>query len=233
MRLDKYLSDCGFGTRKEVKILIKSGRVSANGEILKDAGMSVAGESGVTVDGKAAVYREFVYIMMNKPQGYISATEDRKYPVVTDILSEEYRRFNPAPVGRLDIDTEGLLILTNDGKLNHALTSPKKNVYKKYFAILDKEAEENDVKVFADGMEFKDFTAKSAVLEICKNKKEVYISIAEGKFHQVKRMCERIGKSVVYLKRVSIGDLKLDDSLKTGEYRELTKSETEILKRSC
>ena len=233
MRLDKYLSDCGFGTRKEVKALIKSGRVSVGGELVKDAGISVDSKIKVEVDGKTAVYREFVYIMMNKPQGYISATEDRNYPVVSDILSDEYSRFAPAPVGRLDIDTEGLLILTNDGKLNHALTSPKKNVYKKYFAILDKDADESDIQAFADGMEFKDFTAKSAVLEICENKEEVYISIAEGKFHQVKRMCERVGKSVVYLKRVSMGDLKLDENLKTGEYRELTETETEILKKSC
>ncbi len=233
MRLDKYLSDCGFGTRKEVKALIKSGRVSVGGELVKDAGISVDSKIKVEVDGKTAVYREFVYIMMNKPQGYISATEDRNYPVVTDILSSEYSRFAPAPVGRLDIDTEGLLILTNDGKLNHALTSPKKNVYKKYFAILDKDADESDIQAFADGMEFKDFTAKSAVLEICENKKEVYISIAEGKFHQVKRMCERVGKNVMYLKRVSMGDLKLDENLKTGEYRELTETETEILKKSC
>ena len=233
MRLDKYLSDCGFGTRKEVKALIKSGRVSVGGELVKDAGISVDSKIKVEVDGKTAVYREFVYIMMNKPQGYISATEDRNYPVVTDILSSEYSRFAPAPVGRLDIDTEGLLILTNDGKLNHAMTSPKKNVYKKYFAILDKDADESDIQAFADGMEFKDFTAKSAVLEICENKKEVYISIAEGKFHQVKRMCERVGKNVMYLKRVSMGDLKLDENLKTGEYRELTETETEILKKSC
>lgn len=233
MRLDKYLSDCGFGTRKEVKALIKSGRVSVGGELVKDAGISVDSKIKVEVDGKTAVYREFVYIMMNKPQGYISATEDRNYPVVTDILSSEYSRFAPAPVGRLDIDTEGLLILTNDGKLNHALTSPKKNVYKKYFAILDKDADESDIQAFADGMEFKDFTAKSAVLEICENKKEVYISIAEGKFHQVKRMCGRVGKNVMYLKRVSMGDLKLDENLKTGEYRELTETETEILKKSC
>ena len=233
MRLDKYLSDCGFGTRKEVKALIKSGRVSVGGELVKDAGISVDSKIKVEVDGKTAVYREFVYIMMNKPQGYISATEDRNYPVVTDILSSEYSRFAPAPVGRLDIDTEGLLILTNDGKLNHAMTSPKKNVYKKYFAILDKDADESDIQAFADGMEFKDFTAKSAVLEICENKKEVYISIAEGKFHQVKRMCGRVGKNVMYLKRVSMGDLKLDENLKTGEYRELTETETEILKKSC
>lgn len=230
MRLDKFLSDCGFGTRKEVKSLIKKGVVLINGVSEKDSGKNVSENDEVTVSGEKAVYREFIYIMMNKPQGYISATEDRNYPVVTDILSEEYQRFEPAPVGRLDIDTEGLLILTNDGKLNHELTSPKKDVYKTYFAVLDKEAEESDIKAFADGMEFKEFTSKSAVLEICENKKDVYISIAEGKFHQVKRMCERVGKTVTYLKRVSMGDLKLDEKLLPGEYRELTEEELKILK---
>ncbi len=230
MRLDKFLSDCGFGTRKEVKVFIKNGIVFVNGMPEKDSGRNVSEKDEVTVRGEKAVYREFIYIMMNKPQGYISATEDRHYPVVTDILSDEYRRFGPAPVGRLDIDTEGLLILTNDGKLNHELTSPKKDVYKTYFAILDKEAEESDKKAFADGMEFKEFTAKGAVLEICDNKKEVYISIAEGKFHQVKRMCERVGKTVTYLKRISMGCLKLDESLAPGEYRELTEEELNILK---
>lgn len=230
MRLDKFLSDCGFGTRKEVKALIKKGVVLINGVSEKDSGKNVSENDEVTVSGEKAVYREFIYIMMNKPQGYISATEDRNYPVVTDILSEEYQRFEPAPVGRLDIDTEGLLILTNDGKLNHELTSPKKDVYKTYFAVLDKEAEESDIKAFADGMEFKEFTSKSAVLEICENKKDVYISIAEGKFHQVKRMCERVGKTVTYLKRVSMGDLKLDEKLLPGEYRELTEEELKILK---
>lgn len=230
MRLDKFLSDCGFGTRKEVKVLIKKGVVLINGVSEKDSGKNVSENDEVTVSGEKAVYREFIYIMMNKPQGYISATEDRNYPVVTDILSEEYQRFEPAPVGRLDIDTEGLLILTNDGKLNHELTSPKKDVYKTYFAVLDKEAEESDIKAFADGMEFKEFTSKSAVLEICENKKDVYISIAEGKFHQVKRMCERVGKTVTYLKRVSMGDLKLDEKLLPGEYRELTEEELKILK---
>ena len=135
MRLDKFLSDCGFGTRKEVKSLIKKGVVLINGVSEKDSGKNVSENDEVTVSGEKAVYREFIYIMMNKPQGYISATEDRNYPVVTDILSEEYQRFEPAPVGRLDIDTEGLLILTNDGKLNHELTSPKKDVYKTYFAL--------------------------------------------------------------------------------------------------
>lgn len=232
MRLDKFLSGCGFGTRKEVKALIKKGAAAVNGVTETDAGKNIKPDDAVTVNGHPAEYREFVYIMMNKPAGYISATEDRHYPVVTELLDESYRRFLPAPVGRLDIDTEGLLILTNDGQLNHRLTSPSKNVYKTYFAVLDADAVESDIGTFRAGMEFKDFTAKSAVLEICEKRNEVFIKISEGKFHQVKRMCARVGKNVEYLKRVAIGDLWLDESLAPGEYRELTEEELEMI-RSC
>lgn len=230
MRLDKFLADGGFGTRKEVKRLIKSGAAAVNGVTEKDAGRNVSGSDNVTVNGKSVVSREFVYIMMNKPQGYVSATEDKHYPVVTELLDESYNRFAPSPVGRLDIDTEGLLLLTNDGALNHRLTSPSKNVYKTYFAVLDDEAEDKDTETFAGGMEFKDFTAKSARLTICENRREVFIEIAEGKFHQVKRMCARVGKNVEYLKRVAIGPLELDESLLPGEYRELDEKELELLK---
>lgn len=230
MRLDKYLADCGFGTRKEVKALIKNGAVTIDGQIEKDSGKNLPQGAEVFVNGQKAEYREFVYIMLNKPQGYISATEDRHYPVVTELLDEKYTRYSPSPIGRLDIDTEGLLLLTNDGALNHALTSPKKNIFKTYFAILDKEAEESDIAAFKAGMEFKDFTAKSAELIICEDQKQVYIKISEGKFHQVKRMCERVGKTVTYLKRIAIGNLELDDTLELGEYRELTAEELDMLK---
>ena len=183
----------------------------------------------VEVDGERLIYREFVYLMLNKPQGCVSAVYDKKYPVVTEFVPEEYAHFEVYPVGRLDIDTEGLLILTNDGQFAHEMTSPKKDVYKRYFAVLDKPMEEKDVEIFAGGMEFKEFTAKSAKLEITENPNEVYIEIAEGKFHQVKRMCERVGKTVTYLKRVAIGNLKLDESLEKGEVRELTKDELDML----
>ena len=172
---------------------------------------------------------DFVYLMLNKPQGCVSAVYDKKYPVVTEFVPEEYAHFEVYPVGRLDIDTEGLLILTNDGQFAHEMTSPKKDVYKRYFAVLDKPMEEKDVEIFAGGMEFKEFTAKSAKLEITENPNEAYIEIAEGKFHQVKRMCERVGKTVTYLKRVAIGNLKLDKSLEKGEVRELTKDELDML----
>ena len=229
MRIDKYISGCGYASRKDVKKLIKQGLVFIDGEVCKKPEEQTDENSIVEVDGERLIYREFVYLMLNKPQGCVSAVYDKNYPVVTKFVPEEYEHFEVYPVGRLDIDTEGLLILTNDGQFAHEMTSPKKDVYKRYFAVLDKPMEEKDVEIFAGGMEFKEFTAKSAKLEITENPNEVYIEIAEGKFHQVKRMCERVGKTVTYLKRVAIGNLKLDKSLEKGEVRELTKDELDML----
>lgn len=229
MRIDKYISGCGYASRKDVKKLIKQGLVFIDGKVCKKPEEQADENSVVEVDGERLIYREFVYLMLNKPQGCVSAVYDKKYPVVTEFVPEEYAHFEVYPVGRLDIDTEGLLILTNDGQFAHEMTSPKKDVYKRYFAVLDKPMEEKDIEVFAGGMEFKEFTAKSAKLEITENPNEVYIEIAEGKFHQVKRMCERVGKTVTYLKRVAIGGLELDESLEKGEVRELTKDELDML----
>lgn len=229
MRLDKYIAACGNESRKDVKKLIKQGLVTVDGIVCTKAELQVNEKSIVCVSGKEIYYRQFVYLMMNKPSGYVSAVFDKKYPVVTDLVGEEYAHFNVFPAGRLDIDTEGLLILTNDGQLAHEVTSPKKNVYKRYFARVDKPMDENDIKAFKQGMEFKEFTAKPAMLEITENPCEVYIEISEGKFHQVKRMCERTGKNVIYLKRVGIGSLKLDANLKSGEVRELSDEELSLL----
>lgn len=229
MRIDKYISGCGYASRKDVKKLIKQGRVTVDGEVCKKADEQVKGDSLVTVNGEKLHYRKFVYLMLNKPKGYVSAVFDKKYPVVTELVDEQYAHFEVFPVGRLDIDTEGLLILTNDGQFTHEMTSPKKNVYKRYFAVVDKPMDRNDIDEFAKGMEFKEFTAKSAKLEITENPCEVYIEIAEGKFHQVKRMCERVGKTVTYLKRVAVGGLTLDENLELGETRELTADELKIL----
>ena len=224
MRLDKFLSS--VGTRSEVKKLIKKGLVSVGGETVTDSGFQVS-ETDETVMymGERVLYREFVYIIMNKPRGYVSATWDKHQPVVVDILSEELKRFEPFPVGRLDIDTEGLLILTNDGDLTHKLISPKKDVSKTYFARTDVPMEDADAKLFEAGMDLGDFTSKPAKLEFTDNPNEVYITISEGKFHQVKRMCEKCGKKVVFLKRISIGKLKLKDGLGIGEYYEVSKDE--------
>ena len=229
MRIFKFISGFGYATCLDVKKLIKQGIVFIDGEVCKKPEEQTDENSIVEVDGERLIYREFVYLMLNKPQGCVSAVYDKKYPVVTEFVPEEYAHFEVYPVGRLDIDTEGLLILTNDGQFAHEMTSPKKDVYKRYFAVLDKPMEEKDVEIFAGGMEFKEFTAKSAKLEITENPNEVYIEIAEGKFHQVKRMCERVGKTVTYLKRVAIGNLKLDESLEKGEVRELTKDELDML----
>lgn len=229
MRIDKYIANCGYASRRDVKKLIKQGAVTVNGEACKKAEAQVDEDSVVCVNGEQLVYREFVYLMLNKPQDYVSAVFDKKYPVVTDLVDEKYAHFEVFPVGRLDIDTEGFLILTNDGQFAHEMTSPKKNVYKRYFARVDKPMEESDIEEFAKGMEFKDFTAKSARLEITDNPCEVYIEIAEGKFHQVKRMCERVGKTVTYLKRVAIGGVMLDESLPLGGVRELTQQELDKL----
>lgn len=221
MRLDKFLSDSTDMSRKDIKQLIKKKSVTVNGGIITKPETQVEENDAVTVNGQAVLYRRFIYLMLNKPSGYVSATEDKKYPVVTDLVPKEYRHFDVFPAGRLDIDTEGLLILTNDGEFVHDITSPKKNVYKRYFARLDKPAGDEDISVFAEGMEFKDFTAKPARLEICVGGTEAYVEIAEGKFHQVKRMFERVGKTVLYLKRVSIGGLELPEDLAPGEVKEI------------
>lgn len=222
MRLDKFLWE--LGSRSEIKKLLKSGTVTVDGVSVKDGGFQVKDTAHVCYMGKEIFYREFIYIIMNKPQNTVSATFDKKLPVVTDLLPVEYKKFEPFPVGRLDIDTEGLLILTNDGKLAHEITSPKKQVYKKYFAVTDIPMEKEDVKVFEDGMDLGDFTTLPAKLEFTDNPNEVYITICEGKFHQVKRMCEKCGKTVTYLKRVSIGNLELDSQSIPGDMFETDKA---------
>ncbi len=212
-------------SRKDIKQLIKKKAVMVNGDVAIKPEMQVDEADTVTVDGTVISYKQFVYLILNKPSGYVSATEDKHYPVVCDLIPQEYRHFGVFPAGRLDIDTEGLLILTTDGAFVHDITSPKKNVYKRYFARLDKPACASDVSEFASGMEFKDFTAKPARLEICDNPYEAYVEIAEGKFHQVKRMFERVGKTVVYLKRESIGNLVLPCDLKIGDMVEIDRDE--------
>jgi 16S rRNA pseudouridine516 synthase len=233
MRLDKYIADSSSFSRREVKGLLKGGQVLVNGVKASRPEVHILDSDRVEVCGKGIVYRKYVYLMMNKPPGYLSATEDDRDPVVTELLPEGYRHFDLFPVGRLDKDTEGLLILSNDGQFAHAVTSPKKRVYKRYFAILDKPAQPEDVEAFKQGMEFKEFNALPAVLELTGTPCEVYVEIAEGKFHQVKRMCERVGKNVTYLKRVSIGDLALDANLKPGEVRELSAEEIASLSSSA
>ncbi|HAM1151346.1 TPA: rRNA pseudouridine synthase [Listeria monocytogenes] len=230
MRLDKLLSHTGFGSRKEVKPLLKSGAVVVNGTIQKDSKTQVNPDKDqVTVHGTPVVYQEFVYFMLHKPQNVVSATEDNVSETVIDLLAQEDTLTDPFPVGRLDKDTEGLLIITNDGTLAHNLLSPKKHIDKTYYAKIDGDVTLADVEAFAAGIELDDgYTCKPARLEII-IPNEINVTIQEGKFHQVKRMFAARGKKVSYLKRISMGNLQLDESLGLGEYRPLTESELAIL----
>ncbi|MBN6889364.1 16S rRNA pseudouridine516 synthase [Cytobacillus horneckiae] len=233
MRIDKMLSNLGYGSRKEVKLLLKNGVVQLNGNIVKDAKQHVNPEEDIVViNGEPVEYKEFIYLMMNKPPGVISATEDSQHETVIDILEMEDVVFSPFPVGRLDKDTEGLLLLTNDGQLSHRLLSPKKHVPKTYFAVIDREVTEGDIVSFKEGVMLDDgYETKPAHLKIIKSglPSEIELTITEGKFHQVKRMFEAVGKNVIYLKRLSMGPLLLDESLQLGEYRELTDEELQLL----
>jgi 16S rRNA pseudouridine516 synthase len=233
MRIDKLLANSGFGTRTEVKKLLKSGVVLVDGKMIKDGSGHVDPESSsVSVAGEDLVYKEFVYYMMNKPQGYISATEDKYLKTVLDLLAPEDIAKGLFPAGRLDRDTEGFLLLTNDGQLAHQLLSPKKHVPKTYFACIDGEVTADDIETFKLGVTLEDgYETKPADLVILKSglESEIRMTISEGKFHQVKRMFEAVGKKVVFLKRISMGKLQLDVSLKLGEYRELTENEIHLI----
>lgn len=235
MRLDKMLANSGFGTRKEVKKLLKTGVVKVDGNVVKDAKVHVDPEvQEVTVHDDIVEYREFIYLMMHKPPGLLSATEDHRQETVVDILQEEDKIFEPFPVGRLDKDTEGLLLLTNDGQLAHQLLSPKKHVPKTYYAKIDGAVTEDDIQAFQQGVTLDDgyetLPAELVILE-AGPESQIEITIVEGKFHQVKRMFQAVGKTVTYLKRLSMGELKLDEDLELGEYRELTDEELELLQR--
>ena len=229
MRLDRFLSQSSAFSRKEIRFLARTNRIAVDGRCVRDPGEKVEETALVTVKGVPIPYRKHVYLMLNKPQGYLSAVRDDRDPVVTDLVPEEFKHFQVFPVGRLDKDTEGLLLLTNDGAFDHALAFPRKEVRKRYFARLDLPAGKEDVEKFSSGMVFPDFTAKSALLEITENPCEVFIEISEGKFHQVKRMCLQAGKTVLYLKRVAIGGLRLDPALLPGQCRELTEEEKSLL----
>lgn len=230
MRLDKFLSEASPYSRRESEKLIRRGAVTVNGETVSKPDAKVQETDEIRINRRLVVYRKYIYLMLNKPQGYLSATEDKHDPVVIDLVPEELRHFKVFPVGRLDKDTEGLLLLTNDGNFDHALMSPKKQVTKRYFAILDKPAEPADAELFAAGMDLGDFTAKPGKLEISQDDPtHVFVEISEGKFHQVKRMCEKAGKTVTFLKRIAIGSLQLDETLSPGACRELTPAELEIL----
>ena len=233
MRLDKLLSNMGYGSRKEVKVLLKQKAVTVDGVAVKDSAMHVDPEKqNVSVFGERVEYIEFIYIMMNKPPGVISATEDKYDQTVIDLLDPYVQHFEPFPVGRLDKDTEGLLLITNDGNLAHNLLSPKKHVPKWYYAKIEGEVTQSDIEAFAQGVTLDDgYHTKPGELKILTSgeQSEIELMIQEGKFHQVKRMFEAVGKKVTYLKRLSMGPLQLDDELELGDYRELTEQELQSL----
>lgn len=234
MRIDKILANLGYGSRKEVKQLLKSGSVKVDDVVVKDAKQHVDEKNQtITLNGEVIEYKEFIYLMMNKPQDVLSATEDSVGETVIDLLELEDQVYEPFPVGRLDKDTEGLLLITNDGQLAHKLLSPKKHVPKTYFSVIEGEVTEEDVRAFAKGVTLDDgYETKPGELKILKSgiRSDIELTITEGKFHQVKRMFQAVGKRVVYLKRISMGPLPLDESLELGEYRELTEEEIALLK---
>ena len=215
--------------------MLKAGRVTVNSKKEKSAKLQIDEERDeIRFDGQVLGYEEFVYYMMNKPQGVISATEDPKHRTVLDLLDDIARSKEVFPVGRLDIDTHGLLLLTNDGKLAHALLSPKRHVDKTYLAQIKGMMTQEDVETFAKGIPLKDFTCRPAILELVsidpgKNQSQIRVTIAEGKFHQVKRMVAYCGKEVVDLQRLTMGTLVLDENLERGKWRRLTKEELENL----
>jgi len=236
VRVERVLSNMGYGSRKEVKLLVKKGKVKVNSETVKNGSFLVDLEKDIIeFDNIVVEYKEFIYIMLNKPAGFVSATKDNLHETIVDLLDEEDVMFEPFPVGRLDIDTEGLLLITNDGKFSHDLLSPKKHIPKKYYVELDGPISENIIQKFKDGINVNDeYTTMPAKLEILneKDKNAAYVTIMEGKYHQIKRMFLEELLEVTYLKRLMMGELELDINLELGQYRELDADEVELLKNS-
>lgn len=222
IRIDKILSKSGFGSRSDAKSIIKKGRVSVDGKTVKSANDKADPEK-VFVDGIKVKYKEFIYLILNKPQGVVSATDDNVHTTVIDLIDEKYLTYEPFPVGRLDIDTEGLLLITNDGQLGHNMLSPKKHVDKTYYAELLNPLTTADKEKIEKGVDIGGYITQPCNVEILE--KGANITIHEGKFHQVKKMFEAVGNKVVYLKRITFGPLSLPEDLPLGEYIEIAKED--------
>ncbi len=234
IRLDKYLADAGMGTRSEIKKYIKKGIVTVNGNIVKIPDLKITPEDLVYFNNKPISFNEYEYYLLNKPAGFVSATKDNTAPTVISLIKST--RKDLFPVGRLDKDTEGLLLITNDGALSHKLLSPKRHVDKTYYAIIDGIVTEDDVSAFQNGLEIGDtdlniaLPAQLFILDIKDHISYVNVTIQEGKFHQIKRMFQSREKKVQYLRRISMGPITLPDDLPLGEYRSLTSEELKLLK---
>ena len=234
MRLDKFLCETGFGTRSQVKEMLKKGQVTVNGVAAKKPEQKIdEHKDQITCQGKIASYEKYVYYMLHKPAGVVSATEDKREKTVLDLLKSEDRRDGIFPVGRLDKDTEGFLLLTDDGDLAHRLLSPRKHVDKTYYAKIAGSVTEAHIERFREGLDIGDEKKTlPAMLEILASEpeiSEIRITIHEGRFHQVKRMFEAVGCKVTYLKRLSMGAVALDETLAPGDYRPLNEKERELL----
>lgn len=242
MRLDKFLADASIGSRKQIKEYVKNGRCKVNGVTAKKADIHIDENSDVvTFDGQELSYSRFHYYMLNKPQGVVSATTDGRSRTVLDLLKGENVK-DLSPCGRLDIDTEGLLLITDDGRLIHELLSPKKHVDKTYEAHLAKDIDDTDLERLEKGLDIGDkrddgsieytLPAKAVLGPLDpEGRRIVFLTLHEGRFHQVKRMFEAVGNEVVFLRRISMGSLELDDDLSPGEYRLLTEEELSLLKK--
>lgn len=234
MRLDKFLSEMNVASRREIKEAAKKGRIRVNDNIIKSSDIKISPDiDKVFFDNVEIKYTEYEYFIMNKPQGVVSATKDDVDTTVIDLIKTSIRN-DLFPVGRLDKDTEGLLIITNDGEMAHRLLSPSNHVKKIYYARVSGIVTEEDIKKFSEGLILSDGTVtKPAELKILKSGEisEIELTICEGKYHQVKRMFASTGKHVEFLKRICMGDLYLDDDLKTGEYRKMTEDELRRLQR--
>ena len=233
LRLDKLLGNMGMGTRKEVKQMIKAGMVKVNGSVEKKAERLIyPAQDEVLLNNQPVCYEKYIYLMMNKPAGYVSANEDKRDPVVMELLEEPYSNMELFVAGRLDKDTEGLLILTNNGKFAHNMLAPKKHVPKTYYAKIEGRVTEEDKVIFAEGVTLEDgyqcMPAELSIL-VSDEESEIQLIIHEGKFHQVKRMFEAVGKHVTYLQRVQIGALELDRSLEEGAVKILSAEELALI----
>ncbi len=227
IRLDKFISDNCVMTRKEATLAIKAGRVCVNGVVATKGDLKFDETSAlVTVDGESVGYKKFIYIMMNKPSGVVSATDDPRQPTVLSLLPPNYLTKGLFPVGRLDKDTVGLLILTNDGKNAHRLLSPKHHVEKEYYVECDADFADGDIAVCKKGMMMDEVLTKPCTLIIDDAKRNTArMILTEGKYHEIKRICAHLGKTVTFLERIRFGELLLDESLERGDWRELTEQE--------